>query len=125
VARGIALVTALTVLPPFHTFTTDTQMLEDRPAQYKARMQTHAVKVLGALASRTMRSLPSRLRMARAASASFGAHPISEIDEKRRDDVANIAVVIDDEDMLRLHVPSLSLSLVRSEPPAPERFSRS
>jgi len=29
-------VTVLTVLPPFHTFTTDTQMIEDTPAQYKA-----------------------------------------------------------------------------------------
>ena len=38
----------LTVLPPFHTFTTDAQMIEDTPAQYKARMQKHAAKVLGA-----------------------------------------------------------------------------
>ncbi|MGC2075259.1 MAG: hypothetical protein WA728_04340 [Xanthobacteraceae bacterium] len=29
--------TALTVLPPFHTFTTDTQLIEDTPARYKAR----------------------------------------------------------------------------------------
>ena len=42
-----AKVTVLTVLPPFHTFTTDTQMLEDTPAQYKARMQKHAEKTLG------------------------------------------------------------------------------
>jgi nucleotide-binding universal stress UspA family protein len=40
----------LTVLPPFHTFTTDTQMIEDTPAQYKARMQKHAEKTLGAVA---------------------------------------------------------------------------
>ena len=31
----------LTVLPPFHT----TQMIEDTPAQYKARVQKHAQKV--------------------------------------------------------------------------------
>jgi nucleotide-binding universal stress UspA family protein len=31
--------TVLTVLPPFHTFTTDTQMIEDTPAQYRARIQ--------------------------------------------------------------------------------------
>jgi nucleotide-binding universal stress UspA family protein len=54
VRHGIALaqrigakVTALTVSPPFHTFTTDTQMLEDTPAQYKARMQKQAEKTLG------------------------------------------------------------------------------
>jgi nucleotide-binding universal stress UspA family protein len=57
VRHGIALakrigakVTALTVLPPFHVFTTDTQMLEDTPAQYKIRMQQHAEKTLGAVA---------------------------------------------------------------------------
>src|SRR5271169_7106012 len=57
VQHGIALakrigarVTVLTVLPPFHTFTTDTQMIEDTPAQYKARMQKHAEKTLGAVA---------------------------------------------------------------------------
>jgi nucleotide-binding universal stress UspA family protein len=50
-ARQIgAKVTALTVLPPFHVFTTDTQMLEDTPAQYKVRMQAHAEKTLGAVA---------------------------------------------------------------------------
>jgi nucleotide-binding universal stress UspA family protein len=42
--------TALTVLPPFHTLTTDTRMIEDTPAQYKARMQQHAEKTLGAVA---------------------------------------------------------------------------
>ena len=42
--------TVLTVLPPFHMFTTDAQMLEDTPAQYKARMQQHADKTLGAVA---------------------------------------------------------------------------
>jgi nucleotide-binding universal stress UspA family protein len=42
--------TALTVLPPFHVLTTDTQMLEDTPAQYKERMQEHAEKTLGAIA---------------------------------------------------------------------------
>ncbi len=49
VQHGIALAkrigakaTVLTVLPPFHTFTTDTQMIEDTPAAYQARMQKHA-----------------------------------------------------------------------------------
>jgi nucleotide-binding universal stress UspA family protein len=57
VEHGIALAkrigaraTVLTVLPPFHMFTTDTQMLEDTPAQYEARMQEHAEKTLGAVA---------------------------------------------------------------------------
>jgi nucleotide-binding universal stress UspA family protein len=57
VRHGIALaqrigakVTALTVSPPFHTFTTDTQMIEDTPAQYQARMRDHAEKTLGAVA---------------------------------------------------------------------------
>ena len=59
VQHGIALakwigakVTVLTVLPPFHVFTTDTQMIEDTPAQYQARMQEHAEKTLGAVARR-------------------------------------------------------------------------
>jgi hypothetical protein len=34
--------TPASVLLPFHIFTTDTQMLEDTPAQYKARVQEHA-----------------------------------------------------------------------------------
>ena len=57
VLAGIALAkrigakaTVLTVLPPFHMLTADTQMLEDTPAQYKARMQKHAEKTLGAVA---------------------------------------------------------------------------
>jgi nucleotide-binding universal stress UspA family protein len=57
VHHGIALAkrigakaTALTVLPPFHIITADTQMIEDTPAQYKARMQDHAEKTLGAVA---------------------------------------------------------------------------
>src|SRR5271163_1857236 len=45
-----AIVTALTVSPPFHTFTTDTQMIEDTPAQYQTRMQDLAEKTLGAIA---------------------------------------------------------------------------
>ena len=49
-SRLAAKVTAVTVLPPFHTFTTDTQMIEDTPAQYQARMQAHAGKTLGAVA---------------------------------------------------------------------------
>ena len=40
----------LTVLPPVHMFTTDTQMIEDTLAQYKARMLQHADKILGAAA---------------------------------------------------------------------------
>jgi nucleotide-binding universal stress UspA family protein len=44
-----AKVTVLTVLPPFHTFTTDTQMIEDTPVQYKARMQKQAANTLGAV----------------------------------------------------------------------------
>jgi nucleotide-binding universal stress UspA family protein len=58
VTHGIALArrlgakaTVLTVLPPFHTFTTDTQMIEDTPALYHARMQKHAEKILGEAAS--------------------------------------------------------------------------
>jgi nucleotide-binding universal stress UspA family protein len=57
VQHGIALAkrigakaTALTGLPPFHMVTTDTQMLEDTPAQYKACMLKHAEKTLGAVA---------------------------------------------------------------------------
>ena len=56
IRHGIALakriganVTALTVIPPFHTFTTDTQMIEDTPAQYKTRSQEHAEEILGAV----------------------------------------------------------------------------
>jgi nucleotide-binding universal stress UspA family protein len=56
VAHGIALakrigakVTVLTVLPAFHTFTTDAQMIEDTPAQYKIRMHKHGEKILGAV----------------------------------------------------------------------------
>ena len=41
--------TALTVLPPFHVFTADTQMLEDTPSQYQARMHKQAEKTLGAV----------------------------------------------------------------------------
>jgi nucleotide-binding universal stress UspA family protein len=58
VQHGIALakrigakVTVLTVLPPFHTLTTDARMIEDTPAQFKARMQTHAEKTLSAAAA--------------------------------------------------------------------------
>ena len=56
VQHGIALAkrigaktTALTVLPFFHILTTDTQMIEDTPAQYQTRMQKHAEKILGAV----------------------------------------------------------------------------
>jgi nucleotide-binding universal stress UspA family protein len=58
VKHGIALakqigtkVTVLTVLQPFRTFTTDTQMIEDTPAQYRTRMQQHAEETLGAVAA--------------------------------------------------------------------------
>jgi nucleotide-binding universal stress UspA family protein len=58
VQHGIALaklisakVTVLTVLPPFHTLTTDARMIEDTPAQFKARMQTHAEKALSVAAA--------------------------------------------------------------------------
>jgi nucleotide-binding universal stress UspA family protein len=58
VQHGIALakrigarITVLTVLPPFRTITTDPQMIEDTPAQYKVRMQKHAEKILGAVAT--------------------------------------------------------------------------
>jgi len=57
VQHGIALAnrigakaTVLTVLTPFRTFTTDTQMIEDTPTQYKVRMKEHAEKTLGAAA---------------------------------------------------------------------------
>lgn len=57
VQHGIALaqrigakVTALTVLLPFHVFTTNMQMIEDTPAQYQTRMREHAGKTLGAVA---------------------------------------------------------------------------
>jgi nucleotide-binding universal stress UspA family protein len=58
IQHGIALArqigartTVLTVLAPFHTFTTDARMIEDTPALYKARMQKHADEILGAAAS--------------------------------------------------------------------------
>ena len=37
------------ILLPFHVFTTDTQMIEDTPAQYQVRMQEHAEKTLSAV----------------------------------------------------------------------------
>ena len=58
VQHGIALAqrigaktTVLTVVPPFHTFTIDTQMIEDTPALYKARMQKQADKILDVAAN--------------------------------------------------------------------------
>jgi len=58
VQHGIALAerigakaTVLTVLTPFHTFTIDTQMIEDTPAQYKTRVIEQAAKILLAAAS--------------------------------------------------------------------------
>ncbi len=57
VQHGIALAgridakaTALTVSPPFHALTTDTQMLEDTEPQYKLRMLGQAERTLGAVA---------------------------------------------------------------------------
>jgi nucleotide-binding universal stress UspA family protein len=57
VQHGIALAkaigaraTVLTVVTPFHVLTTDTQMVEDTPAQYKARMREHTEKISGTLA---------------------------------------------------------------------------
>jgi nucleotide-binding universal stress UspA family protein len=44
-----AKVTVLTVWAPFHTFTTDTQMIEDTPSQYKVRMHEHAERTLAAV----------------------------------------------------------------------------
>ncbi|MGB6537353.1 MAG: universal stress protein [Xanthobacteraceae bacterium] len=56
VEHGVALakrigakVTAVTVLPFFHTFTADTQMIEDMPSQYKVRMHEHAERTLVAV----------------------------------------------------------------------------
>jgi nucleotide-binding universal stress UspA family protein len=45
-----AKVTVLTVSPPFHVFTTDTQMIEDTAAQYQARMNQYADKILSPVA---------------------------------------------------------------------------
>jgi nucleotide-binding universal stress UspA family protein len=42
--------TVLTVSLPFHIFTTDTQMIEDTPAQYQVRMQKHTEIILAAAA---------------------------------------------------------------------------
>jgi nucleotide-binding universal stress UspA family protein len=57
IQHGIALAmrigakaTVLTVLPPFHILTTDTQMIKDTLVQYKARMQEQAEKALCAVA---------------------------------------------------------------------------
>jgi nucleotide-binding universal stress UspA family protein len=57
VQHGVALakkigakVSVLTVTPPFHTFTTDAQMIEDTPAQYETRTRAQAEKVLAAAA---------------------------------------------------------------------------
>ena len=56
VEHGIALAksigaktTFLTVTPPFHIVTTDTQMIEDTPAQYKTRITADAAKTLRAV----------------------------------------------------------------------------
>ena len=55
-----AKVTVLTVLPPFHTFTTDTQMIEDTPAQYKAPSPTpRRQRASHARRSRSSTSIPT------------------------------------------------------------------
>jgi nucleotide-binding universal stress UspA family protein len=51
--RIAAKATVLTVLTPFHTFTIDTQMIEDTPAQYKVRMKVPAERTFGAAAHAT------------------------------------------------------------------------
>jgi nucleotide-binding universal stress UspA family protein len=58
VEHGVALasridakITVLTVSPPFHTFTTDTQMIEDTPVEYAARMKKRAEQILGGAAA--------------------------------------------------------------------------
>jgi hypothetical protein len=43
-----AKITFLTVTPPFHIFTTNTQMIEDTPARYKTRIAADAAKTLRA-----------------------------------------------------------------------------
>ena len=43
---------ALTVLPPFHTFAIDAEMIEDTRTEYNARMQERAEKTLGASPTR-------------------------------------------------------------------------
>jgi nucleotide-binding universal stress UspA family protein len=45
-----AKITVLTVSVPFRILTTDPQMIEDTPAQYKTRMEEHAAKILKAVA---------------------------------------------------------------------------
>ena len=69
IRHGIALakrigakVAALTVMPPFHTFTTDTQMIEDTPAQYKARIASACRRKLPAPSPkpRTQQASPAR-----------------------------------------------------------------
>jgi nucleotide-binding universal stress UspA family protein len=45
-----AKITVLTVVQPFRTLTTDTQMIEDTPVRYKARMQDDAGKILDSVA---------------------------------------------------------------------------
>lgn len=39
---------ALTVSPPFHAFTTDSEMIEDTRKEYQARMQRQGDSILGA-----------------------------------------------------------------------------
>jgi nucleotide-binding universal stress UspA family protein len=67
VQHGIALakrigakVTVLTVVPPFHTFTTDAQMIEDTPAAYKERMQRQRESVYRRTAGITPHRCKSR-----------------------------------------------------------------
>jgi len=41
-------ITLLTVVPPFHVLTTDTQMIEETRAAYKVRMLAQTEMILGA-----------------------------------------------------------------------------
>ena len=59
VRHGIALakeigakVTALTISPPFHVIAVEPAMLEDTPESYEKRINEHAAKLLGAVATR-------------------------------------------------------------------------
>jgi hypothetical protein len=58
--------TVLTVLPPFHTFTTDTRMIEDTPGFLRARTPAENISLPGrALAhpgSRAPKGAPARMR---------------------------------------------------------------
>ena len=91
VEHGIALakrigakVTVVTALPPFHTLTTDTQMIEDTPAQYKARMQKQAGENPWRRHQRRAGSgRPMRDRPGRARASLPGDHRFREVERLR------------------------------------------